>query len=72
MGPAGAGSLAQVIMAAIGNKQRFDAMRDFFAGVGDGYASGIWQDTPSDRPEFRKKYQGMMAARAKAEEAVGT
>jgi chlorophyllide a reductase subunit Y len=72
MGPAGAGSLAQVINAALGNKARFDAMSDFFAGVGEGHAAGIWQDTPVDRPEFRKKYQGMMAARAKAEEAIGT
>jgi len=31
MGPAGAGSLAQVVNAAIANKSRFAAMRDFFA-----------------------------------------
>jgi 3,8-divinyl chlorophyllide a/chlorophyllide a reductase subunit Y len=72
MGPAGAGSLAQVINAALGNKARFERMSAFFEGVGDGFTSGIWQDTPVDRPEFRKKYQGMMAARAKAEEAIGT
>ena len=72
MGPAGAGSLAQVINAALGNKARFDRMSAFFEGVGDGFTSGIWLDTPVDRPEFRKKYQGMMAARAKAEEAIGT
>ena len=34
--------------------------------------AGIWQDVPVDRPEFRKKYAGMMAASAKAEEAIGT
>ena len=72
MGPAGAGSLAQVINAALQNKSRFDAMQDFFAGVGEGYTAGIWEETPQDRPEFRKKYAGMLAARAKAEEAVGT
>jgi chlorophyllide a reductase subunit Y len=71
MGPAGAGSLAQVINAALGNKARFDTMKEFFAGVGEGYASGIWENEPADRPEFRKKYQGILAARAKAEEAVG-
>jgi len=70
MGPAGAGSLAQVINAAIANKDRFDAMKDFFEGVGTGHASGIWEDTPKDRPEFRAKYQGMLAARAKAEEST--
>ena len=72
MGPAGAGSLAQVINAAMANKHRFDVMTDFFEGVGAGHAAGIWEDVPQDRPEFRKKYAGMLAAKAKAEEAVGT
>jgi chlorophyllide a reductase subunit Y len=71
MGPAGAGSLAQVVNAALGNKHRFDAMKEFFAGVGEGFASGVWENAPVDRPEFRKKYQGILAARAKAEESVG-
>ena len=70
MGPAGAGSLAQVINAAIANKERFDTMKEFFEGVGTGHATGIWEDTPKDRPEFRAKYQGMLAARAKAEEST--
>lgn len=34
MGPAGAGSLAQVINAALASRSRFDAMRAFFAGAG--------------------------------------
>jgi 3,8-divinyl chlorophyllide a/chlorophyllide a reductase subunit Y len=72
MGPAGAGSLAQVIMAAIGSQHRFDEMSDFFEGVGSGYTAGIWRDVPVDRPEFKKKYAGMLAAKAKAEESVGT
>ncbi|MFP4147108.1 MAG: chlorophyllide a reductase subunit Y [Halorhodospira sp.] len=42
MGPSGPASLAQVINAAIGNKERFDAMNAFFAGVGQGSAAGIW------------------------------
>nr|WP_281299763.1 MULTISPECIES: chlorophyllide a reductase subunit Y [unclassified Iodidimonas] len=46
MGPAGAGSLAQVVMGAMGNKDRFDVMERFFEGVGTGYAAGIWEDTP--------------------------
>ena len=36
MGPAGAGSLAQVINAALANKERFGRMSAFFEGVGDG------------------------------------
>jgi chlorophyllide a reductase subunit Y len=72
MGPAGAGSLAQVINAAIGNKSRFDRMSAFFEGVGTGHATGIWEDTPTDRPEFKARYAKLQAAAAKAEEHVGT
>ncbi|MDP2412196.1 MAG: chlorophyllide a reductase subunit Y [Pseudolabrys sp.] len=65
MGPAGAGSLATVVNAALGNKARFDTMKDFFAGVGEGYSAGVWDDVPKDRPEFREKYRKQMAALAK-------
>ncbi|MCJ2122467.1 chlorophyllide a reductase subunit Y [Methylobacterium sp. J-077] len=65
MGAAGAGSLATVINAALGNKPRFDAMRDFFEGVGTGYAAGVWQETPQKRQgpkiEGPKKPIGEMA-----------
>ncbi len=71
MGPAGAGSLAQVINGALRNKTRFDAMKGFFDGVGEGHAAGIWEDVPRDRPEFKKKFAAKMIAAAKAEEAVG-
>ncbi len=72
MGPAGAGSLAQVINAALKNKSRFDTMRAFFEGVGDGATSGVWEDTPVDRPEFKARYAKTRAAARAAEEAVGT
>ncbi len=72
MGPAGAGSLAQVINGAIGNKARFDAMHDFFEGVGEQHNAGVWEDTPVDRPKFRKKYAALNEAARKAAEAVGT
>jgi chlorophyllide a reductase subunit Y len=55
MGVAGAGSLATVVNAAMGNKDRMDVMKEFFDGVGEGFSAGIWSDTPRDRPEFRKK-----------------
>lgn len=42
MGPAGAGSLAQVVNAALGNRPRFDRMTEFFAGVGEGDTAGVW------------------------------
>jgi 3,8-divinyl chlorophyllide a/chlorophyllide a reductase subunit Y len=53
MGPAGAGSLAQVVNAAIGNKARFEQMREFFGDVGAGDQAGVWQEKPVLRPEFR-------------------
>ena len=56
MGVAGAGSLAQVVNGAMANKQRFDTMKDFFTGVGEGFAAGVWEDVPQDRPGFRKRY----------------
>jgi chlorophyllide a reductase subunit Y len=72
MGPAGAGSLATVINAAMANKTRFDAMRDFFEGVGTEHAAGVWEDMPVDRPKFRKKYAALNEAARKASEAIGT
>jgi chlorophyllide a reductase subunit Y len=53
MGPMGAGSLAQVINAAIGNKARFEQMREFFGDVGGGDQSGVWEEVPQAHPEFR-------------------
>jgi chlorophyllide a reductase subunit Y len=73
MGPAGAGSMAQVVNAALGNQARFNEMRAFFEGVGAGHTAGVWQESPQDHPQFRERYVGMLAKRAakrKAEEMV--
>ena len=74
-GVMGAGSLADVINAAIASKPRFDAMQDFFEGVGTGHAAGVWQQQPVDRPEFREKYAKALAIKAKQraaeEKAIG-
>ncbi len=73
MGPAGAGSLAQVVNAALGNQHRFDAMKEFFEGVGTGHNAGVWQDLPQDHPQFRERYKSQLAklaAKRKAEEMV--
>jgi chlorophyllide a reductase subunit Y len=72
MGPAGAGSLAQVVNTALANKDRFNRMSAFFEGVGTGHAAGIFEDTPVDRPEFKIRYAKTMAAARAREEAVGT
>jgi chlorophyllide a reductase subunit Y len=55
MGVAGAGSIANTVNAAIGNRARFTEMRQFFSGVGEGFAAGVWREAPKDRPEFRPK-----------------
>lgn len=55
MGPAGAGSLAQVVNAALSNQARFDRMKAFFEGVGEGHATGVWEEVPRDYPEFRER-----------------
>ena len=71
MGPAGAGSLAQVINAAAAGKARMDEMNAFFAGVGSAATAGIWEDEPRDRPEFRARFQQRLkVAKKKAEEPV--
>ncbi|MES1984458.1 MAG: chlorophyllide a reductase subunit Y [Pseudomonadota bacterium] len=71
MGPAGAGSLAMVVNAALANQGRFDKMTAFFEGVGAGPTAGVWEDTPKDRPEFKAKFAAKRIAAAKAEEAIG-
>jgi chlorophyllide a reductase subunit Y len=55
MGPAGAGSLAQVVNAAIANKTRFDTMKAFFGDVGSGDKAGVWEGVPTEHPGFREQ-----------------
>lgn len=73
MGPAGAGSLAQVVNAAMAGKGRMEAMQDFFEGVGQGDTAGIWEGAPNLRPDFRAAHQKKLdkqARAAKAEEMI--
>jgi chlorophyllide a reductase subunit Y len=69
MGPAGAGSLAQVINAAMGNKDRMAGMKAFFAGVGTGDTAGIWEGAPNLRPDYRALHQKKLDKAAKAAQA---
>ncbi|MEL7372667.1 MAG: chlorophyllide a reductase subunit Y, partial [Myxococcota bacterium] len=71
MGPAGAGSLAQVINTAIANKSRFDLMTEFFEGVGQAHAAGVWETTPEDRPDFKAKNLKQRKKAKPSEEPVG-
>ncbi len=73
MGAAGAGSLAQVVNAAIANKGRMEHMREFFEGVGHSDTAGVWEGDPNLRPDFREKHQkklDKLARAAKAQEMI--
>jgi chlorophyllide a reductase subunit Y len=50
MGIPGAGSLAQIINAAMGQRERFDSMKAFFEGVGRGDTAGVWESAPTSAP----------------------
>ena len=73
MGPAGAGSLATVINAAINNKPRMDQMKAFFGNTGEGDRAGVWEGVPVPHPEFRAEVRRKLekaAKKRKAEEMI--
>lgn len=72
-GPAGAASLAGIVAAQTRGRERFARMVSFFDGVGtpDGAGYGF-RERPVDPPGFRERQRKLRAAKAKAEEAVGT
>jgi 3,8-divinyl chlorophyllide a/chlorophyllide a reductase subunit Y len=76
MGPAGAGSLATVINAAVGNKGRFEQMKAFFGNTGAGHASGVWESAsgvPQDRLDFKAETRRQLTKalkKRKAEEMI--
>jgi chlorophyllide a reductase subunit Y len=73
MGPAGAGSLAQVVNAAIANQARFDQMSDFFGETGEGDRAGVWEGVPEMHPEFRadtRRQVIKLMKKRKAEEMI--
>lgn len=70
MGPAGAGSLGQVVNAAIGNKDRMKHMQAFFDDVGAGDTAGVWEDSPNVRDDFRAQHQKKLEKKARAAKAA--
>lgn len=70
MGPAGAGSLGQVVNAAIAGKARMEGMTEFFEGVGRDDTAGIWEGAPNLRPDFRAIHQKKLDKAAKAAKAA--
>ena len=72
-GVAGAGALAGIVASQTQGRERFGRMVSFFEGVGTRDRAGYgWREPPSDPPGFRDRLARQRAARAKAEEAVGT
>ena len=58
---------ARSINAALGNQTRFDEMKAFFAGVGEGYAAGVWEERPARParvPDKKTARQGSRRSRA--------
>ena len=70
MGAAGAGSLAQVVNAAIANRERMGTMKAFFEGVGAGDTSGVWEAEPVQRPDYRARYLKKLDSQRKAAKAA--
>ncbi|MFY0693095.1 MAG: chlorophyllide a reductase subunit Y [Paracoccaceae bacterium] len=70
MGAAGAGSLAQVVNAAIANKERMTHMRGFFEGVGREDTAGVWEGLPNIREDFRALNQRKLEKQARAAKAA--
>jgi chlorophyllide a reductase subunit Y len=70
MGPAGAGSLQEVVNAAMSNKARMDHMREFFEGVGTGDTAGIWEGSPNVQPQYRALHQKKLDKAARAAKAA--
>ncbi|WP_299031914.1 chlorophyllide a reductase subunit Y [uncultured Sulfitobacter sp.] len=70
MGVAGAGSLQEVVNAAMGNKERMGKMKDFFEGVGHGDTAGVWEKSPNVKPEFRALNAKKLERAAKAAKAA--
>ena len=72
MGIAGAGSLAEVILQAIGNGSRMEKMKSFFEGVGEGdtagFGKGAKPKTPVSSAPSKKMEKRKIAA--KAEEMI--
>lgn len=66
MGPAGAGSLGQVVNAAIANKGRMEHMKAFFEGVGNHDTAGVWEGDPNLQPNFRAQQEKKLAKQARA------
>jgi chlorophyllide a reductase subunit Y len=72
-GAMGASSMAAIVAAQVKGRERFGRMVSFFEGVGTPNGAGYgFRDKPVDPPGFRERQRKIQAAKAKAEESVGT
>ena len=72
-GAAGAAALPAIVAAQTRGKERFQRMVSFFAGVGQGEATGYgWTGVPEAHPAAKERFRKMREAKARAETAVGT
>jgi chlorophyllide a reductase subunit Y len=72
-GVMGAGSMAGIVAAQTKGRERFATMVSFFEGVGTGERTGYgFQGKPEEPEGFRERMRKLRAARAKAEESVGS
>ena len=66
-------SMAAIVAAQVKGRERFGRMVSFFEGVGTPNGAGYgFRDKPVDPPGFRERQRKIQAAKAKAEESVGT
>jgi chlorophyllide a reductase subunit Y len=70
MGVAGAGSLIEVVNAAIAGKARMEHMREFFEDVGTGDSAGVWEGEPNIREDFRAINLKKLEKQARAAKAA--
>jgi chlorophyllide a reductase subunit Y len=72
-GAMGVSSMAAIVAAQMKGRERFGRMVSFFEGVGTPNGAGYgFRDKPVDPPGFRERQRKIQAAKAKAEESVGT
>ncbi len=72
-GPAGAASMAAIVAGQTGGIERFSRMVSFFEGVGTPDRAGYgFRGVPQEPAGFRDRQRKLRAAKAKAEDAVGT
>ena len=69
MGQAGAGSFNQLINGVLNNSDKMQSLQNFFEGVGSDDTSGVWENEPNVRPEFRAQNQKKLEKAARAAKA---